>query len=201
LAIAAAVVLDDDDDDDDDDVPGFVIDIGGGRLDVAQSPETSTSAGPQDADVSDTLRALEAEIERLRDETRESRRELARAEDALDEAGSSGLFSWLAGLVDDLGLGFGWAALYTTVLLSATNGQTLGKRLLGIRVRRLDGQPLNWWVAFERAGGYAAGFATGLLGFAQVYWDANRQCIHDRIVGTVVVRDGAPRVRNWESVL
>jgi uncharacterized RDD family membrane protein YckC len=86
-------------------------------------------------------------------------------------------------------------------LLSATNGQTLGKRLLGIRVRRLDGQPLNWWVAFERAGGYAAGFATGLLGFAQVYWDANRQCIHDRIVGTVVVRDGAPRVRNWESVL
>jgi uncharacterized RDD family membrane protein YckC len=151
--------------------------------------------------VSDTLRALEAEIERLRDETRDARRELARAEDELDEAGSSGLFSWLAGLVDDLGLGFGWAALYTTVLLSATNGQTLGKRLLGIRVRRLDGQPLNWWVAFERAGGYAAGFATGLLGFAQVYWDANRQCIHDRIVGTVVVRDGAPRVRNWESVL
>ncbi len=86
-------------------------------------------------------------------------------------------------------------------MLSATNGQTLGKRLLGVRVMRLDGEPINWWVGFERAGGYAAGFATGLLGFAQVYWDANRQAIHDRIVGTVVVREGAERIHDWEAAL
>jgi len=40
-----------------------------------------------------------------------------------------------------------------------------------------------------------------LLGFAQVYWDANRQAIHDRIAGTVVVRDGAERVADWEAAL
>ena len=56
-------------------------------------------------------------------------------------------------------------------------------------------------MGFERAGGYAAGFATGLLGFAQVYWDANRQAIHDRIVGTVVVREGAERIDDWEEAL
>jgi uncharacterized RDD family membrane protein YckC len=50
-------------------------------------------------------------------------------------------------------------------------------------------------------GGYAAGFATGLLGFAQVFWDANRQGIHDRIVGTVVIMDGAEKVADWESAL
>ncbi|KPJ83522.1 MAG: hypothetical protein AMS19_04110 [Gemmatimonas sp. SG8_23] len=88
-----------------------------------------------------------------------------------------------------------------TVLLSWWKGQTVGKRLLGIRVVRLDGDPITWWVAFERVGGYAAGLATGLLGFAQVWWDANRQMIHDRIVGTVVVRDGADKVLDWESAL
>jgi uncharacterized RDD family membrane protein YckC len=40
-----------------------------------------------------------------------------------------------------------------------------------------------------------------MLGFAQVFWDANRQAIHDRIVGTVVVKDGAPKVTNWREVL
>jgi uncharacterized RDD family membrane protein YckC len=85
--------------------------------------------------------------------------------------------------------------------LSAWKGQTVGKRLMGIRVLRLDGGSINWWLAFERSGGYAAGLATGLLGFLQVYWDANRQGIHDRIAGTVVVVDGGERLGNWEATL
>lgn len=149
----------------------------------------------------DSLRVLEARIAALQREERVTREQLRRAEDELDEAVSGGFFSWVRGILDDLGFGFGWAALYTTVLLSTTNGQTLGKRIVGIRVVRLDGHRINWWTAFERAGGYAAGFATGLLGFAQVYWDANRQAIHDRIVGTVVVRDGAEKVTAWEAAL
>jgi uncharacterized RDD family membrane protein YckC len=56
-------------------------------------------------------------------------------------------------------------------------------------VVRLDGSPLGLWFSLERFGGYAAGVATGLLGFVQVYWDPNRQGIHDRIARTVVVRD------------
>lgn len=157
----------------------------------------------------DTLRALETRVSVLEQESRSARAAMQGLEDAaaavedaaaeVEDAGSGGLLSRLRGLLDDLGFGFGWAALYTTVLLAATNGQTLGKRLLGIRVMRLDGRPITWWVAFERAGGYAAGFATGLLGFAQVYWDANRQAIHDRIVGTVVVKDGGERVTDWEA--
>ncbi len=111
------------------------------------------------------------------------------------------MFGWLREFVDELGFGFGWASLYLTVFLSWWKGQTVGKRMMGIRVVRLDGEPITWWTAFERAGGYAAGFATGLLGFAQVFWDANRQAIHDRIVGTVVVMDKAERVSDWESAL
>jgi uncharacterized RDD family membrane protein YckC len=47
---------------------------------------------------------------------------------------------------------------------------------------------LGLWFAFERFGGYAAGIATGLFGFAQLYWDPNRQAIHDRVARTVVIR-------------
>ena len=53
---------------------------------------------------------------------------------------------------------------------------------------RLNGKPITLWIAFERFGGYAAGVATGLLGFFQVFWDPNRQGIHDRIAGTAVIR-------------
>ncbi len=138
----------------------------------------------------------------LEDREIEARAALARqraAELELAEREEGGILAGLRNVVDLLGFGFGWATLYMTLTVSGWKGRTVGKRLLGIRVVRLDGEPLTWWTAFERAGGYAAGFATGLLGFAQIYWDANRQAIHDRIVGTVVVRDGVDRVLDWES--
>ena len=150
----------------------------------------------------DTLTVLENEVTQLQDIAEARLGSVEDLRQALEEAEEGGgAFSWLRSFVDELGFGFGWASLYMTVLLSWWKGQTVGKKLLGIRVVRLDGQPLTWWVAFERAGGYAAGFATGLLGFAQVWWDANRQAIHDRIVGTVVLREGAARVDDWESAL
>jgi len=151
--------------------------------------------------VADTLLALEDRIEDLEDEVADQERELDQVSEELAGATGGGLFGWVRNLLDQLGFGFGWAALYMTVFLSWWKGQTVGKRFMGIRVVRLDGEPITWWVAFERAGGYAAGVATGLLGFAQVWWDANRQAIHDRIVGTVVVREGAEKVLDWESAL
>jgi hypothetical protein len=109
---------------------------------------------------------------------------------------ASGIRASLRALAEDLGLGFGWGALYFTFWLTLWRGRTPGKRLLGLRVVRLDGRPIGWWNAFERYGGYAAGFATGLLGFAQVYWDANRQASHDKIASTVVILDGRPPLEN-----
>lgn len=149
----------------------------------------------------DSLASLVRAIEELEEEVDDGARELAQARAELADAGSGGLFATLRDLADELGFGFGWAALYMTVFLSWWNGQTVGKRLMRIRVVRLDGEPITWWTAFERAGGYAAGLATGLLGFAQVWWDANRQAIHDRIVGTVVIDDAAEKVIDWESAL
>lgn len=170
----------------------------GQEVDIDEAAAGDTAPTVAGAPESDSLALLTDQIALLAGEVRRAREEAAAAEAARS---SGGLFSWLRRVVDDLGFGFGWATLYMTVVLSWGKGQTVGKRLLGIRVVRLDGEPITWWTAFERAGGYAAGFATGLLGFAQVYWDANRQAIHDRIVGTVVVREGKPKAIDWESAL
>ncbi|MDO6447594.1 RDD family protein [Colwellia sp. 1_MG-2023] len=94
---------------------------------------------------------------------------------------------WGKGVINDLGLSFGWAVFYFTVLTALWNGQTPGKKLLKIRVIQLDGSPLSIWDSFGRYGGYGAGLATGLLGFLQIYWDPNRQAIHDKISATIVI--------------
>jgi len=94
---------------------------------------------------------------------------------------------WVFGIIEDLGLGFGFAAIYFTCFTAWFNGQTLGKMLFNTRVIQLNNEPLGLWSSFGRYGGYGAGLATGLLGFIQVYWDANRQTIQDQISATVVI--------------
>ncbi|MFT6896165.1 MAG: putative RDD family membrane protein YckC [Paraglaciecola sp.] len=104
------------------------------------------------------------------------------------------LIGMLTGFAEDLGLGFGWAAFYFSIFTAWWKGQTPGKRLLGIKVLKLDGSSLNLWDSFGRYGGYGAGLATGLLGFLQIYWDPNRQAIQDKISETLVIDLGKKKV-------
>ncbi|MDX1566602.1 MAG: RDD family protein [Longimicrobiales bacterium] len=164
---------------------------GNSGSDVVSVPSADSLVPADDLpdSLADSLSVLHARLqEEIEDrETAEARLERARRE--LEEARDGGVVAWIEEIVDELGLAFGWGAIYMTVFLTWWNGQTPGKRLMRIRVRQLDGTPLGWWEAFERSGGYAAGFATGLLGFLQVFWDPNRQAIHDKIAETVVVSE------------
>ena len=99
------------------------------------------------------------------------------------------ILKWIQGILSDLGIGFGWAIGDFTLFIAWNNGQTIGKKLCGIRVVQLDNKPLSLWGAFGRQGGYSAGFATGLLGFLQIYWDPNRQAIQDKLADTLVLRE------------
>ena len=78
--------------------------------------------------------------------------------------------------------------LYFTLVTWWMKGRTPGKWAAGIRVARLDGARLRLWDAFGRAAGYSASLSTAGLGFLEALWHPNRQTIHDRISGTVVVR-------------
>jgi hypothetical protein len=118
--------------------------------------------------------ALENEQDDLEDQLAEERR-------------VPGIRRIFQGLLDDLGLSFGWMAIYFTAFVALWRGHTPGKRALGIRIVRLSGKPISWWIAFERFGGYGASVFTGMLGFFEMLWDANRQALHDKVARTVVI--------------
>ncbi len=106
----------------------------------------------------------------------------------------------LKATAEDFGLSLGWIGIYFVLCTALFKGQTLGKRVFSLRVIRLNNKPIGLLYSFERFGGYAAGIATGLLGFAQVYWDANRQGIHDKIAATVVVDTRKKVIEKYESL-
>jgi hypothetical protein len=81
---------------------------------------------------------------------------------------------------------YGTWLLYFTVL--TRRGATLGKKLLGLRIVRLDGARLSWLDSLERSAAYAE--VLGTLGFAllALWRSPNRRLPHDRIAETVVLR-------------
>ncbi len=79
--------------------------------------------------------------------------------------------------------------LYFSYLTSGRRKGTLGKRLLGLRVVRLEDRPLKFTEAFERAGGYLASMGTFGFGLLDLWRDPNRRLAHDRIAHTVVIRE------------
>ncbi|WP_343294097.1 RDD family protein [Ferrimonas balearica] len=162
------------------------------KLTAKAAPDLSEPVGSGDEAVPaepDPVAELEAALAK----EKARRTKLSKQVQALEEVGTSPL-AWLQGAAKDLGLGFGLAAFYFTVFVAWFDGQTVGKKLTRCRVRQLDGTPISLWDAFGRYGGYSAGIATGLLGFIQVFWDPNRQAIHDKISATVV-EDVRPQAR------
>jgi hypothetical protein len=151
------------------------VEAGDDRAVVELRERLATAAAADEAD------ALRSELESRERRIGQLNREL---EDARE---GPGIVAMLGRFAEDLGIGFGWAGLYFTAFVALWNGRTPGKRLMRVRVIRLDGKPVGWWMAFERFGGYAASFVTGLLGFIQILWDRNRQAMHDKITETVVV--------------
>jgi len=95
--------------------------------------------------------------------------------------------SALGGLV--LLLAWLGAMAYPIVLEGRPEGQTIGKKALGIRVvRRANGAPLGYGLSIGRfLARLAEGFTFG-LGLLWAAWDPLHQTFHDKMAGTLVVR-------------
>ena len=139
------------------------------------------------------MAALGNENAGLQQDVREARSNLEAEQE-------KGLRRTVTNLLDEFGLGLGWSGLYFTFLTGFLRGRTPGKRLLGIRIVRLDGKPLGYWASFERFGGYAASLFTGFEGFLRILWDPNRQGLEDKLAETVVVVDSAETRGQLERV-
>jgi uncharacterized RDD family membrane protein YckC len=82
--------------------------------------------------------------------------------------------------------------VYFTFFHGDARGQTPGKRALGIRVARDErGSSIGYGRAFGR---YAITFVFGIfvlpvvLDYLWPLWDSKNQALHDKVVGSVVVR-------------
>jgi hypothetical protein len=166
------------------------------KPETAAAPPTQGPASAEAAPAADVAAkqkaAHKAEVSRLKRTIRDLRSRKKALEERIERASAqptvSGFF-WST--LDDLGLGVGWMGLYFIGFLVLWRGQTPGKRLVGIRVVRLDGKRISWWCALERFQGYALSTSTLMMGFLRLYWDANLQCLHDRVADTLVLVEPA----------
>ena len=89
--------------------------------------------------------------------------------------------------------------LYAPFLMARTNGKTLGRMALGIRVIRANGQPMTFWFAMLREVvikallfGFVSSFTFGIASLLDVVWplwDEENRALHDFIVNTRVIVD------------
>jgi uncharacterized RDD family membrane protein YckC len=90
------------------------------------------------------------------------------------------------------------AFIYAPAMMARTNGQTLGRMVVGIRVVRAKGQPMSFGFAMLRevavkallfgiASSLTFGLAT-LLDVLWPLWDEENRALHDFIVDTRVIR-------------
>jgi uncharacterized RDD family membrane protein YckC len=83
------------------------------------------------------------------------------------------------------------AWIWLTILYVARNGQTIAKKMLSIKVVRTDGSKASLGRIF-----WLRNFVNGLLGIIPLYsfidalfiFGEQRQCLHDKIADTIVVR-------------
>ncbi len=157
-------------------------------LEQLQPRLAAAFAGDSLEELSTAVGKLRAQNKKLEDRIQaDSARNAGKAVGLMDTFANAG--DEIVRLLKKAGLGFGWTGLYFTAFVALMRGQTPGKRLLRLRIVRLDGRPMGWWSAIERFGGYAASIVTGLSGFFQILWDKNRQAMHDKIAETVVVQE------------
>ena len=113
-----------------------------------------------------------------------------------DETGYAGV---VLGAVIGGVIAFAISLLYAPLWMARTNGQTLGRQVMGIRVVRANGRPTDfWWSALRESvlktlvfGGIASGFSFGLIWLLDVLWplwDDQSRALHDFIVDSRVVR-------------
>jgi uncharacterized RDD family membrane protein YckC len=96
------------------------------------------------------------------------------------------------------GLGILIALAYYAWLEGTTSGQTIGKRIVGIRVIDFQtGGPIGHGRAAVR---YVASILSAiaiLIGYLWMLWDPEKQTWHDKLSGSVVVPVSSYPVERW----
>jgi len=85
---------------------------------------------------------------------------------------------------------YGWlviAWLYESVQVSGMLQATIGQRIMGIKVSNRQGGTLDFTEASLRHFSKYISVFTALSGYLMIILDKKRQCLHDKITGSLVV--------------
>lgn len=85
-------------------------------------------------------------------------------------------------------LGFIIGVTYQWYFLTQCDGQTLGKQMMGIRVVKVNGAPLETADVIVRYVGYFINTIAFGIGWLWAMFDRDHQGWHDKLAGTYVVR-------------
>lgn len=116
-----------------------------------------------------------------------------------DTASSSEIEVLAEGIGNLLGLVIGW--IYFAMMESSKHQATLGKKLLGLRVVGLEGEAISFGKASGRHFGKIFSLLTIFIGFFMIGWTKQKQGLHDKIAGCLVVRKGEVSEKNSSSEL
>ena len=153
-------------------------------------PDASVDAADAAASAAVRAAAHESHHQALHGVLRAQEKQLDQLREEVVLAGQPQAMRWLKAAqrwMDELLRHYVTPALYFCLLPLLWPGQTLGKRLLGLRVQELSGKPMTLMLGFRRFGGYAAATVTGGIGLLQILWDPNRQGLQDKTAHTVVL--------------
>jgi uncharacterized RDD family membrane protein YckC len=93
-----------------------------------------------------------------------------------------------AKIVLELTIYVSFEVFYFTLFWVYQNGQTLGNRVVGIRVIRESGEPLTILNGIVRYFGYFISSLCFGLGFLWMLWDGKKQGWHDKLARTLVIK-------------
>jgi uncharacterized RDD family membrane protein YckC len=104
-------------------------------------------------------------------------------------------------LMSTMGVPFAFGGLIGGLLVElvaqASWGQSIGKRLVGIRVMRLDGSEIELWrlILLRNVVLHVVGQLCGLIGLIDALWifGDQQRCLHDYLADSIVVNvEGRP---------
>ena len=82
---------------------------------------------------------------------------------------------------------FALGILYEAIFISSHWQATPGKRLLGIKVTDMSGNPISFWRAVGRAAGKLIS-SIFFIGYIMAAFTRHKQALHDLMAGTIVTK-------------
>ncbi|MGV3761130.1 RDD family protein [Parapedobacter sp.] len=79
--------------------------------------------------------------------------------------------------------------ILSTAMEGSKKQASIGKMLIGIKVTDEQGRPIGYGKALGRNAAKLVGIATLGIGFLTGFFDRRQQCLHDKIAGTLVIKD------------